>query len=229
MKLKRKKIFFKKAPQFTYDCDTYEEDGYRYYRVGAQSYPSITSVLGYFKAQAIQEWRNRVGEQEANKISGRAARRGTIIHNMVEKYLLNEDMDRIIEKRNLLDIDTFARMIPTLSRIDNIVAQEQALFSHALKIAGRVDLIAEFDGKLSVIDFKTSLRPKKEEYIRDYFEQTTAYSLMFFNMTVTDIKQIVVIIVNDEGGEPQVFVRDPIFYADTLVSKIETFHKKVLR
>lgn len=203
-----------------------KDNGVRFYQVGNEAYPSITSVLGYYKRKGIMEWRARVGEEEANKISGRASRRGTIIHNMIEKYLNNEDMSLILEKRNPLDQETFAKLLPTLSRIDDIFLQECPLFSHRLGVAGRVDLGASFDGVPSIIDFKTSLREKREEYIQDYFEQVTAYALMHQHMTnAPGVKQVVVIMVNDESNEPQVFVKKPEEYGLSVRQKIYEYRK----
>jgi len=200
-------------------------DGLRYYEINGKSYPSITSVLGYFKREAIQEWRNRVGAEEANKISAKASRRGTRIHNMIEKYLKNEPMATITEGANTLELVMFKDMLPTLSRIDNIFLQERALYSEQLKVAGRCDLGADFDGVPSIIDFKTSLREKKEEHVQDYFEQATAYALMYESMTGNPISQIVLIIANDENPLPQVFVHDPQFYIPGLTQKLEEFHR----
>jgi len=204
------------------------EDGVRYYEVGTDSYPSITSVLGYFKKKSIMEWRERVGAEEANKISARASRRGTTIHNMVESYLRNYPMDQIVVQRSIVDIATFRDLLPTLNRIDNIFLQERALYSKKLKIAGRCDLGADFDGVPSIIDFKTSLREKRIEHIKDYFEQATAYALMYEDMTGKDIHQIVIIIANDENPEPQVFVSETGFHSASLLLKIEEFRRQQL-
>lgn len=202
------------------------EDGMRYYEVGEDSYPSITSILGYFKKKHILEWRARVGDEEANKISARASRRGTEIHNMVEAYLRNDPMDQIVDQRSIVDIATFRDILPALNRIDNIFLQERALYSKSLKIAGRCDLGADFDGVPSIIDFKTSLREKRIEQIKDYFEQATAYALMYEDMTGKAIHQIVIIIANDESPEPQVFISEPGFHGAALVAKVEEFRRQ---
>ena len=229
IKLKRQKVFAQKKDQLlSYVKEPRahtSENGSRYYDVGNDSFPSITSILGYFKKRHIMEWKERIGVEEANKITARASRRGTTIHNMVESYLKNEDMDTILDRKSPIDIETFKNLLPTLSSIDNIFLQEQALYSETLKIAGRCDLGAEFDGVPSIIDFKTSLREKKEEYIQDYFEQATAYSLMWSDMTGKDISQIVIIIANDECSKPQVFKSNVGYHGASLLAKIEEFRK----
>lgn len=228
MKIKRQKHFTYYPPPFVQrDIPTTQEGDIRYYHVGNEKYPSITSVLGYFKKDSLQEWRNRVGEDEANKVSARASRRGTIIHEMVEKYLDNQDLEHILEKRTIPDLMTFRSLVPELNNIGDIMFQEQPLYSKTLKIAGRCDLAASYKGELAIIDFKTSLHEKRKEWITDYFEQTTAYSLMLEDMCGIDINKIVVIIANDESPFPQVFVEDKRNYAASLICKLDEFNRKV--
>lgn len=164
-----------------------------------KAYPSVTSVVGLVKAQQIQEWRKRVGEAEANKVSGRASRRGTSIHSLCEDYLLGKNPEP-----NPFDHDMFKSLRPYLDRIDNIHCLETQLFSHHLEVAGTVDCIAEFDGKLCVIDFKTASKPKRRDWIHDYFMQTSAYAVMFEELTGTPVGRLCIIMGVDEH-EPLIF------------------------
>ena len=164
-----------------------------------QSYPSVTSVVGLHKAQQIQEWRNRVGAAEANKISSRASKRGTSIHSLCEEYLLGKN-----PAPALPDVEVFSTLRPILDRIDNIHCLETQLYSHHLRVAGTVDCIAEFDGKLHIIDFKTSSRPKSRDWIHDYFMQTSAYAVMFEEMTGVPVGRLLIIMGVDDH-EPLLF------------------------
>lgn len=205
---------------------TQEIDGKRFYiSPNGVILPSVTTVLGYFKKQQLQEWRQRVGYEEANRISNRAANRGNKFHNMVEKYLRNQH-NKLFE--NVMpDIkQTFVDTKKTLDTIDNIHYIEAMLYSETLGLAGRVDVIGEFEGTPSIIDFKTSLREKKEEHIRSYFEQATAYSEMYFEMTGKSINQIVIIISVEGVPEPQVFIKDRTDYVDSLLKKITIYQKE---
>ena len=189
--------------------------------------PSVTTILGHFKKKSINEWRNRVGHQEANRISGTAARRGTVIHKMVEKYLMNFSMQSVVEGASLLDIEMFNNILPALDRIDNIIMQEEQLYSLALGTAGRCDLIAEFDGVKSIIDFKTSNKLKQREWIEDYFEQTAGYAAMYEHRYPKElpINNLVVIIANDESNVPQVFQEEASKPLVGLVTKIAEYRK----
>lgn len=162
-----------------------------------------------------------MGEEEANKISARASRRGTKFHSLMESYISNEE--GFLNDSVMPDMkQAFHQMIPIADRIDNVHYLETMLYSETLGLAGQVDCIAEFNGVPSIIDFKTSLRPKREDWILGYFEQCTCYSLMYEEMTGVQCKQIVVMISVDHE-EPQVFVRDRKDYMPELANKIKTF------
>ena len=151
-------------------------DGKRYYTLeDGTRLPSVTTVLGAQKKAGIMAWRKKVGEEEANRVSRIATGRGTSVHTLCENYLNNDDLGSAMPDA----LEMFLSIKPVLNRIDNIHYQECALWSKQLEMAGRVDCIGEFDGKLSVIDFKTSKRIKTEAHIEDYFCQTTAYALMY--------------------------------------------------
>jgi|SRR6056300_221946 genome maintenance exonuclease 1 len=177
--------------------------GRKYYTETGAAYPSVTTVLGVLSRDSIKAWRKRVGNEEANKISGQAATRGTKIHLLCEKVLDNEEIDT--SKLSLLDLEIWNEFRPLLDRIDNIHAQEIALYSDHLRLAGRVDCIAEFDGKLSIIDFKTSKKPKKKEWIENYFAQAAAYAIMYEERTGIPINRSVIMIAV-EGDDPQIFI-----------------------
>lgn len=172
-------------------------DGNRVYQTPeGKLYPSVTTVLSQHTKAGIQEWRKRVGEEEANKISRQAATRGTKFHALAEKYLQNTLSQ---EKMSILEYEMFEMAKPVLHRIDNIRAQEVGLWSHYLRLAGRVDCIAEFDGKLSIIDFKTARREKDVEHIQHYFMQATAYAIMFEERTKIPVNRLVIAIAVEDG------------------------------
>ena len=184
------------------------ESGRKYFTPEGNAYPSITTVLGILSKQSIMEWRARVGEEEANKISRQAAGRGTAVHKLAEDYLDNvEDWKG---KHMPANVASFLDIKPILDeRINNVWFQEEFLYSDKLKCAGQVDCIAEFDGELSIIDFKTSRRVKKKEDITGYFIQMFFYAAAFLERTGVPIKQGVIIMAVD-GNEPLVF-KVPVF------------------
>lgn len=175
-------------------------EGRKYQTPSGKSYPSVTSIVGLLGKEAIREWRARVGEEEANRVSARAARRGTDVHSLCENYLLNKEV-----KPGLFDIEAFNSIKPLLNRINNIHCLETQLFSDYLQVAGTVDCIAEFDGRVSVIDFKTSRRIKNRDDIHGYFMQTSAYAVMFEELTKIPVDRLVIIMsVDDEA--PLLFI-----------------------
>jgi hypothetical protein len=184
------------------DLNTETVDGKRYYVTPNGKLPSITTVLSILSRDAIKAWRKRVGEEEANKISTRASRRGTNVHAMCEDYI-NNNLD--LKKYLPSDRETFNSLKNILDdHLDNVYAQEVALWSDYLGVAGRVDCIAEWDGKIAVIDFKTSGKLKKKEWISNYFQQASAYAVMWEERTGIPINKIVIVIAVD-GEEPQIF------------------------
>jgi len=149
-------------------------EGRRYTTPEGKSYPSVTAVSGLHGKQAILEWRKRVGEEEANRVSARASRRGTSIHSLCEDYLRNKEVSP-----DMFDLEAFSSIKHELNKINNIHCLETQLYSDFLKVAGTVDCVAEYDGRISVIDFKTSARLKSRDDIHSYFMQTAAYAVMF--------------------------------------------------
>ena len=193
----------------------------RRYLVNGMSYPSVTTVIGHSKKKSIMEWRNRVGEEEANKITKRATTRGNKCHKLAELYIKNQDISKY--KDDPLSMGLFYQIKPHIDSINNIHAIEAPLSSQVLKLAGRVDSIAEYKGELAIIDFKTSTKTKREEWIHDYFAQETAYAIMFQELTGLQVKKLVTIIAC-ETGEPQVFeIYDKFKYARKLKEYIDTY------
>ena len=205
--------------------ETKEENGRRFYLLPSGRYvPSVTTMLGYFKAQRIQEWRDRVGHAEADKIRNRASTRGTKFHNLLEKYLCNEPVNIITESLMPDMKQAFNDIKSTIDRINNIHYLETPLYSEKMRLAGRTDVIGEFDEVLSVIDFKTSSKPKTESMIEDYFLQGTCYALMYEERIGTPIDQIVVIMSTDGMEKPQLFVKSKEEYEEKLCDKILKFY-----
>lgn len=198
------------------------KEKHRLYEVGeGKWYPSVTTVTGHKKVKDILRWRKRVGEAEANKISGRATARGNKFHSMVECYLNNESVK--FDEDSPLASFMFKTAKDTLNRIDNIHLLESPLYSDKLRIAGRVDCIAEFDGELAVIDFKTSTKPKKEKWIENYFVQETAYAVMYYELCGIEVNKIVTLIAV-EDGTVQVFEKSNLdTYYHLLIEYIDEF------
>ena len=196
-------------------------DGKRYYTLpDGTRLPSVTTVIGATKKAAIMAWRKRVGEEKANQISRKASGRGTNVHSMCEEYLSNEPMTAFMPDA----IEMFLSIKPYLDKINNIHYQEQALWSTQLGMAGRVDCIAEYEGVLSVIDFKTSSRPKDESDIQDYFWQTAAYSLMYEELVGKPIDNLVIIMAV-ENGNPLIFKQKTEDHIEGLAQAIDFYHK----
>lgn len=205
--------YVKKLKDFAQD-KTAPDGSRKYFTESGAAYPSVTTVLGYQSRDSILEWRKRVGDAEADRISRQASTRGTKIHLLCEKVLNNEEIDT--SNLSLLDKQMWDSFKSQLNRIDNIHAQEIALYSDHLRLAGRVDCIAEFDGRLSVIDFKTSKKPKRKEWITNYFAQAAAYAIMYEERTGIAInRSVIMIAVEDE--EPQIFIEKRDNYVKDLL------------
>lgn len=193
-----------------FEVEAVTEDGTRHYPTPKGNYPSVTTVIGKNpeKMAGIMRWRKRVGEEKANKVSKRATSRGNDFHLFTEHYLQNNHPTDDALTNSPLSAMMFGAAIPILNNINNIYLQEAVLYSDLLQIAGRVDCIAEYKGELSIIDFKTSTKPKKESYIYDYFVQEQAYACMFYEMYGLAVDKLVTIIAC-EDLDVQVFVRRP--------------------
>ena len=197
--------------------------------------PSITTVLSILSRDSIAKWRARVGEKEANRVSYRASTRGTAVHEICEQYVNNDpDYDKYmainpdngemkLTTRTPDLIDSFLKIKPILDeRLTVVHAQEAPLYSTHLGVAGRVDCVGVFDGKLSIIDYKTSMKPKRLDWIKNYFMQESAYSIMWEERTGMPITQLVTIISVD-NHEPQVFIEHRDNWDKELVQVIEKY------
>ncbi|MAL46983.1 PD-(D/E)XK nuclease family protein [Hyphomonas sp.] len=204
------------------DLKTESVNGKRHYVLpNGGLYPSITTILGWFKAKAIKEWREKVGEEEANKVAVQSSRRGTAVHQICEDFLSNKEDLYLKHMPN--NVVMFKSIKPILERNIKVVHhQEVPLYSNKLSIAGRVDCICTWGDKPAIVDFKTSRKPKKEEWIQDYFEQCSAYSIMFEEMSgihIPDIKIVMAV----ENNEPMVFEKKIYDYVPELLKKLETY------
>lgn len=186
-------------------------------------YPSVTTVLGKMTDKSgLEAWRKRVGEDEAIKVSTRASTRGTKIHTMCENYVLGSDIDTSMP-HNMMMFNQIKKVLD--EKVDMIRASECALFSDHLKLAGSCDLIADYDGRLSIIDYKTSAKLKRKDWIEDYFLQTSLYAYMLWEMKGILVKDIVIIIGVDDSLESQVFVERPQRYLEKAVDLVRSYHK----
>lgn len=167
-------------------------------------YPSVTSQLGALGKAGIEAWRRRVGEEEANKIIVRASKRGTRIHNLLERYI---NLDPYYLKGAMpSDVYLFKQVQKVLDiHVQEVYANEFCLYSDIMKCAGRCDLFASYDGQTSIIDFKTSRTTKKEEYILNYKLQATCYALMIKELKGIDVEDFHIIITSDEDEQAQIF------------------------
>ena len=193
-------------------------------------YPSITTVLSNRKKEGLFEWRKRVGNDVANHIARTSAARGTSIHHMCEDYLNNMQTDFPEEfakhEKKFLHYCLFKQLRDqALKNIDNIYAQEAGLYSDKYKVAGRVDCIAEYDGKLSIIDFKTSSKERSDDWNESYYIQASAYAEMFEERTGIEINQVAILVVT-EDGVVQEFVKNKTEYLPLLSDVIKEWKVK---
>ena len=198
-------------------------DGVRYYSVPDEEellrLVSITSVTSHFNREIFDNWRKKIGEDEAQKITKAATSRGTDMHSLVENYLYNQDLPSVTPIADFL----FKIAKTEINRINNIYALEGSLYSKQLGIAGTVDCIAEYDGELAIIDFKTSKKPKPREWIEHYFVQCMAYGCMLYELTGISVKKLVIIMAC-ENGECVVYEeRDKSKYIKLLSKYIRKF------
>ena len=216
---------FEHVPVELTEMDAVTTDQGRKYRTPEGiNLPSITTVLSILSRDSIAAWRKRVGEAEANRISHRASTRGTKVHEIIEKYIDNKEdykdgytpdiVSSFLDVKSILD-----------DRIGRVYAQEAPLYSNHLGVAGRVDCVAEFDGKLSIIDFKTSLKPKRKDWVKNYFMQESAYAIMWEERTGQPIVQLVTIISVD-NAPPQVFIEHRDNWVRPLRETIEKYNEE---
>jgi genome maintenance exonuclease 1 len=207
-----------------------EIDGVRYYKLPGEDnlsrFVSITSVTSFHNRHIFENWRKKVGEAEANRVNKQATSRGTDMHTLTENYLLNVPE---LPKVQPLSETLFKIAKPELNKINNVYALETPLYSKVLGIAGTVDCIAEYNGELSIIDFKTSKKPKPKEWIEHYFVQCAAYACMFYELTNIPVKKLV-ILMSCEDGDCVVYEEyDKMKYIKLLNGYIKEFIQNKLK
>ena len=195
-------------------------DGHRFYEIEGKNYPSVTTVLNIRKSEGLKQWRNNVGNEVANWGMRRAANRRKATHTLVEEYLKGETPS----ERGVLPLGLFKLLKPYVDQINNVHCLETIMYSHKLTIAGQVDCVAEYNGELSVIDFKTANKAREEGWIDNYFLQTTAYAVMYEEIFKKPIKQIVVLIAA-EDGTVACFKKEKKDFIEPLGKAIEDFYK----
>jgi genome maintenance exonuclease 1 len=195
-------------------------NGFRFYEIDGKAYPSVTSVLGIRKKKELQQWRDKIGEDVANWEMRRAARRGTAVHRLVEEYIKGQTPS----ERGVLPLGLFKLLKPYVDQINNVHLLETIMYSPKLTIAGQVDCVAEYNGKLSVIDFKSANSERKESWIESYFLQCTAYATMYEETFKTPVEQIVVLIAAEDGSVAA-HIKEKKDYMDELMKSIDGFYK----
>ena len=193
--------------------------GIRVYKTGSndRKYASVTSVTSIKSAAGIARWRKRVGKKEADRISGRALKIGSKAHNIIESYIKGNPVGNIPDNRSVIShARGFKKFVD--ERVSDVLACECMLYSDALESAGTADLIGNVDGELSIIDFKTSRKPKPKSFIGGYFIQGAAYSYMLREREGLSCKKIVVVITNETDNVVQVFKENPRNYIEEFVS-----------
>lgn len=206
------------------DLETQNTDKARIYSTPEGNYPSVTSVLSILSEEAIAAWRARVGEEEANRVSGRASSRGTKVHSIIEDYLNGKDTTEYLPhiRQSLANVEPILN-----SRIGRIFGIEVPLYSRHLGLAGRCDCIAEFDGVVSILDWKTSRYPKKKEKISGYFCQMSAYAIMFEERTGIPVTNLAVVMDVDDH-EPLVFKEHRDNWTEMLLDTIKEYNRRKL-
>ena len=196
------------------------QNGFRFYNIDGKNYPSVTSILGIKKKEGLEQWRKNVGEEAAKWEMARAARRGKATHTLVEQYLKGEPQTI----RDVLPVGMFRLLKPYLDQINNIHCLERIMYSHKLTLAGQVDCIAEYNGKLSVIDFKTANKERIDSWNESYYLQCTAYAIMYEELFGTPIDQIVILQAGEDGSCHS-FVKQKKDYLSQLEKDIKSFYK----
>ena len=209
------------------EMETTYIDGNRFYPTPntGNLYPSITSITSHYNREVFKTWRQRVGDAEADRVIKESTTRGTSFHKSAQDYLENKPVVHDNEEIEFM----FDAVKPYLDKINNIHAIEKCLYSDVLGIAGRVDCIAEYEGELAIIDFKTSKKIKPEAWIQQYFVQEVAYACMYYEMTQSIVKKLITIMVTPDG-EVKVFdKRDKKEYIILLKKYIKTFVEDKLK
>jgi genome maintenance exonuclease 1 len=215
MSLSNFKKFNHKPINLQVELKEVNTDGKRFYQTPDGVFPSVTSVVGFEKQKFFANWRAKNPEE-----SKRVTSRGTKFHSLLENYINNEEI--IVDDIHSMQKSLFSLIKPEIDKIDNIIALETPLWSKTLGLAGRTDCIAEYDGKLSIIDFKASTKEKRKEDIDNYFAQATAYALMFQERTGIIVENFAILIAC-EDGQMQVFEGKPLHYVKHLFNLIKKY------
>jgi genome maintenance exonuclease 1 len=187
-------------------------------------YPSVTSILSSQDNEYLNQWRKAVGEEEANKVSRRAAARGSRIHKYVEEHLTGN----IVKCSSIFDQVMFDSLLPVLSSIDNIRTIEGSVYSDYLKVAGTIDLVADFDNKRSVIDWKSSSKLKYKSQISSYFMQAAAYAVCWEEITKQPIAQLVIVLII-ESDQSYVFIEHRDNWIDQFIDLRKKFKNEFIQ
>jgi genome maintenance exonuclease 1 len=214
---------------YSTELESKTENGQRFYQTPeGNKYPSVSTVVGHFSKKGIMEWRARVGNEEANRISKQASTHGTAVHSICEDYVNNEE--DFYKKKSPANIEAFKKIKPVLDdNIDLVYAQEASLYSDFLKVAGRCDLACKWNGLDTIVDFKTSRKEKKEEWIQNYFQQAAMYAVMAEERTGKPFSQIAIVIACEDSNVPQLFTKKRDDYIHTAIDLIKQFYKEVLQ
>ena len=221
---KQNEVIINDTPHYWPVLETKTVDKKRFYITPeGNEYPSITTVLSPRNKEGLMKWRKKVGNDVATHIANKAATRGTKVHKMCEDYLNGLDMEH--HKKDFLPYCLFNELKDkTFDNINEVIGQELVLYSDKYKIAGRTDLIAEYKGELSIVDFKTSTNERKDSYNENYYIQTAAYAEMFEELTVNPINQIVILVVT-ENGTVQEFIKNKQEYIPLLEETLEEWYQ----
>lgn len=215
------------------DLDAYIDNNKRFYITpNGDHYPSVTSILGATSDKSwLGAWKNRIGEEEANRITVEAAERGTAVHDYLERlYDPNADISIISrevrkEKKSIYDL---VNKVYKATRSNKMVvnAAEIALYHDELRYAGRVDVVGTWNGMPVILDYKTSLKIKRVEWIRDYKLQCTSYAMAHNRMFGTDIKYFVIVIGVDQAEKAQIFTGSVAQFESEWVYRVNKYHKE---
>lgn len=218
---------FRHQPIKLIDLDAEIRDLGRFYKLPDGQYvPSITTVLSILSKDAIDAWKKRVGDEEAARVSLEASERGTRVHSICEAYVDNKFNVDTLHQLDYKDLLSFKQIKPVLDQnLDDILLQEAPLFSSVHEVAGRTDVIGHYRGKLSIVDFKTSTKQKRKEWITSYLQQIAGYAMMFEEMTGTHVEQGVIVIACDRG-DAQTFIVNTMDYRDDFIKTRQLFREK---
>ena len=207
-----------------HELEAFTENNKRYYTTPTgEKYPSVTTVLGSRDKRWLYEWRKKVGEEEANRISQRASNRGTRLHKICEDYINNKE--DFCGKQPPLPVDMFRSIQKYVDYIDEVYGNEIAVYSHELKTAGRIDVFCKMGNKNVILDFKTSSSLKKESEIENYFLQTTTYAMAIKELKGIDVPKIVILIAV-EDNEPQFFIKNTRDYIEKVKHVFKQYHNQ---